>query len=191
MTYSLNTLQSSSAAEGQPVRMRAMRFAHEITLIAGFAALLFWLLAMLSFTPSDAAWSTSGTGGDVKNWGRPHRRLAGRWQLLLPGGLLGLVVPCRGLARLALVAGQLAARRRNRSGRTARARPFQPQPHRLLVRPCPAAVRQHDARMVAAVPARIAPAGLRRRRAGLSGGSGERALDGLHRLGAGRHWPAA
>ncbi|MDQ0571876.1 S-DNA-T family DNA segregation ATPase FtsK/SpoIIIE [Variovorax paradoxus] len=68
MTYSLNTLQSSSAAEGQPVRMRAMRFAHEITLIAGFAALLFWLLAMLSFTPSDAAWSTSGTGGDIKNW---------------------------------------------------------------------------------------------------------------------------
>lgn len=49
--------------------MRAMRFAHEITLIAGFAALLFWLLAMLSFTPSDAAWSTSGTGGEVKNWG--------------------------------------------------------------------------------------------------------------------------
>ncbi|QNK65344.1 DNA translocase FtsK [Variovorax sp. PAMC26660] len=69
MTYSLNTLQSSSAAEGQPVRMRAMRFAHEITLIVGFAALLFWLLAMLSFTPSDTAWSTSGTGGDVKNWG--------------------------------------------------------------------------------------------------------------------------
>lgn len=48
--------------------MRAMRFAHEITLIAGFAALLFWLLAMLSFTPSDAAWSTSGTGGEIKNW---------------------------------------------------------------------------------------------------------------------------
>ncbi|WP_295978620.1 DNA translocase FtsK [uncultured Variovorax sp.] len=69
MTYSLNTLQSSSAAEGQPVRVRAMRFAHEITLIAGFAALLFWLLSMLSFTPSDAAWSTSGTGGEIKNWG--------------------------------------------------------------------------------------------------------------------------
>ena len=68
MTYSLNTLQSSSDAEGQPVRQRAMRFAHEITLIAGFVVLLFWLLAMLSFTPSDAAWSTSGTGGEVKNW---------------------------------------------------------------------------------------------------------------------------
>ena len=70
MTYSLNTLQSSSSSsDAQPVRLKAMRFAHEITLIAGFVALLFWLLAMLSFTPSDAAWSTSGTGGDVKNWG--------------------------------------------------------------------------------------------------------------------------
>lgn len=69
MTYSLNTLQSSASGESQPVRLRAMRFAHEITLIAGFVALLFWLLAMLSFTPSDAAWSTSGTGGEVKNWG--------------------------------------------------------------------------------------------------------------------------
>lgn len=69
MTYSLNTLQNSSSGEPQPVRLRAMRFAHEITLIAGFVVLLFWLLAMLSFTPSDAAWSTSGTGGEVKNWG--------------------------------------------------------------------------------------------------------------------------
>ncbi len=68
MTYSLHTLHSTSA-EGQPVRTRALRFAHEITLIVGFVALLFWLLAMLSFTPSDAAWSTSGTGGEVKNWG--------------------------------------------------------------------------------------------------------------------------
>ncbi|HJS01900.1 MAG TPA: DNA translocase FtsK 4TM domain-containing protein [Variovorax sp.] len=69
MTYSLNTLQSSASGDAQPVRARAMRFAHEITLIAGFVALLFWLLAMLSFTPSDAAWSTSGTGGEIKNWG--------------------------------------------------------------------------------------------------------------------------
>ncbi|MEJ8850302.1 DNA translocase FtsK [Variovorax rhizosphaerae] len=69
MTYSLNTLHSSSAADNQPVRLRAMRFAHEISLIAGFAVLLFWLLAMFSYTASDAAWSTSGTGGDIKNWG--------------------------------------------------------------------------------------------------------------------------
>jgi S-DNA-T family DNA segregation ATPase FtsK/SpoIIIE len=69
MTYSLNTLQSHAGAAAQPVRTRALRFAHEITLIAGFVLLLFWLLAMLSYTPSDSAWSTSGTGGEVKNWG--------------------------------------------------------------------------------------------------------------------------
>ncbi|WP_213954999.1 MULTISPECIES: DNA translocase FtsK [unclassified Variovorax] len=69
MTYSLNTLHSSSAADSQPVRLRAMRFAQEISLIAGFAVLLFWLLSMFSYTSSDAAWSTSGTGGDIKNWG--------------------------------------------------------------------------------------------------------------------------
>ena len=75
MTYSLNTLHSSTG-DSQPVRQRALRFAHEITLIAGFVALLFWLLAMFSYTPSDAAWSTSGTGGSIKNWGG---RL-GAWQ---------------------------------------------------------------------------------------------------------------
>ena len=66
MTYSLHTLHSANAAP--PARQRALRFAHEISLIVGFMALLFWLLAMLSYTPSDAAWSTSGTGGTVKNW---------------------------------------------------------------------------------------------------------------------------
>ncbi|MEO7241370.1 MAG: DNA translocase FtsK 4TM domain-containing protein [Variovorax sp.] len=55
--------------ELHPVRARALRFAHELTLVAGLAALAFWLLALFSFTPSDAAWSTSGTGGAVKNWG--------------------------------------------------------------------------------------------------------------------------
>ena len=69
MTYSIHTLQSPATDTGQPVRLRALRFAQEITLIAGFVAILFWVLAMLSFTPTDAAWSTSGTGGEVKNWG--------------------------------------------------------------------------------------------------------------------------
>ncbi|MDM0043482.1 DNA translocase FtsK 4TM domain-containing protein [Variovorax dokdonensis] len=66
MSYSLNTLNSANAA--QPVRSRALRFAHEITLIVSFVLLLFWLMAMLSYTPSDSAWSTSGSGGEVKNW---------------------------------------------------------------------------------------------------------------------------
>ncbi|SIR02395.1 DNA translocase FtsK [Pseudacidovorax sp. RU35E] len=69
MTYSLHTLHNTAAPETPPVRQRALRFAHEISLVAGFALMLFWLLAMLSYTPSDAAWSTSGTGGAVKNWG--------------------------------------------------------------------------------------------------------------------------
>jgi len=68
MTYSLHTLHSPVDAEAPPARLRAMRFAHEISLIAGMALLLFWLLAMFSYTPSDAAWSTSGSGGAVKNW---------------------------------------------------------------------------------------------------------------------------
>ncbi|WP_295532319.1 DNA translocase FtsK [uncultured Pseudacidovorax sp.] len=69
MTYSLHTLHNTGAPEVPPVRQRALRFAHEISLVVGFALMLFWLLAMLSYTPSDAAWSTSGTGGAVKNWG--------------------------------------------------------------------------------------------------------------------------
>jgi S-DNA-T family DNA segregation ATPase FtsK/SpoIIIE len=69
MTYSLNALHPSPASEGQPVRARALRFAHEIMLIVSFAGMLFWFFSMLSFTPSDAAWSTSGAGGEVRNWG--------------------------------------------------------------------------------------------------------------------------
>jgi S-DNA-T family DNA segregation ATPase FtsK/SpoIIIE len=69
MTYSLNSLRTPNPTASPPARFRAIRFAHEITLLIGFVGLVFWLLAMLSFTPSDAAWSTSGTGGDVKNWG--------------------------------------------------------------------------------------------------------------------------
>ncbi len=51
------------------MQLRALRFVQEIALFAGAVLMLFWLLSMLSFTPSDAAWSTSGTGGEVKNWG--------------------------------------------------------------------------------------------------------------------------
>jgi S-DNA-T family DNA segregation ATPase FtsK/SpoIIIE len=51
------------------VRVRALRFAHEITLIAGFVALCSGCWRCSATRPSDAAWSTSGTGGAVKNWG--------------------------------------------------------------------------------------------------------------------------
>src|SRR3569832_373742 len=67
MTYSLNTLTQDSIPVGKPTGVG--RFAHEIALVAGAVAILFWLLALLSYSPQDAAFSTSGMGGPVRNWG--------------------------------------------------------------------------------------------------------------------------
>ena len=67
MTYSLNTLQANSAAV--PERSGMGRFAHEIALMAGLLVLTFTLVALLSYQVSDPAWSTSGTGAAVRNWG--------------------------------------------------------------------------------------------------------------------------
>lgn len=68
MTYSLHTLQNSP-----PVRSAAPtpsgfgRFGSEILLIFGFVALVLWVVALLSYSSSDGAWSTSGTGMLVVN----------------------------------------------------------------------------------------------------------------------------
>ncbi|WP_332775828.1 DNA translocase FtsK [Polaromonas sp.] len=74
MTYSLDTLNSrtssTSAAAGAPGGVK--RFAQEASLVLGLLGLLFWLAALLSYSPQDAAWSTSGSGeaaGAVHNWG--------------------------------------------------------------------------------------------------------------------------
>ena len=69
MTYSLNTLNASSSAKSAP-RTGAARFGHEIGLVVGLLALVFWLLALVSYSAQDAAWSTSGTRGAplVANW---------------------------------------------------------------------------------------------------------------------------
>jgi len=69
MTYSLNTLNASSAAKSQP-RTGAARFGHEIALVIGLLALVFWLLSLLSYSAQDAAWSTSGARDPhmVGNW---------------------------------------------------------------------------------------------------------------------------
>ncbi|SFB80090.1 DNA translocase FtsK [Polaromonas sp. OV174] len=75
MTYSLDTLNSRNppAAGASP---GVKRFAHEVSLILGLAGLVFWLAVLLSYSPQDAAWSTSGhadaaSGAQqvVKNWG--------------------------------------------------------------------------------------------------------------------------
>ena len=84
MTYSLHTLTQGPARE--PERAAPVRFAQEMTLILGLVALLFWLIALLSYSGLDAAWSTSGAGGATRNWGG---RL-GAWLADMSYFLLGL-----------------------------------------------------------------------------------------------------
>ena len=87
MTYSLNTLNSSRTSANPP-RSGWSRFMGELGLMAGFLMLIFCLLALLSYSPQDAAWSTSGHGGSVRN----KAGLLGAW--LADGGyfLLGFSV---------------------------------------------------------------------------------------------------
>ena len=59
MTYSLNTLNASTQTNGT-VRPAWQRFALEIALVLGAVALIIWLLALLTYSAQDAAWSTSG-----------------------------------------------------------------------------------------------------------------------------------
>ena len=68
MTYSLNTLNANPGKS--PIRSGAARFGHEIGLLIGLIALVFWLLALVSYSPQDAAWSDSGVGDAraVANW---------------------------------------------------------------------------------------------------------------------------
>ena len=66
MTYSLNTL-NPNVHSAQPTRSGWQRFAQEIALIAGALALLVWLLALVTFSVNDAAWSSSGTGQAMAN----------------------------------------------------------------------------------------------------------------------------
>ena len=66
MTYSLNTLNAdrASAPPGG-----VARFAHEVALVGGALVLGFWLMALLSHSLADPAWSTTGSQGEVGNWG--------------------------------------------------------------------------------------------------------------------------
>ncbi len=72
MTYSLNTLKNDtrptrSDADAKPTGFR--RFAQEIALTTGFVFMTFWLLALITHSPLDPAWTTSGTGSMVRNFG--------------------------------------------------------------------------------------------------------------------------
>ncbi len=70
MSYSLHTLNGSVEPELAPQGPRSLwgRFALEISLLIGGACLVLALLAMLSYNPGDAAWSTSGSRTGVHNW---------------------------------------------------------------------------------------------------------------------------
>ena len=68
MSYSLNTL-NNPAPGSRPQRGVVGRFAHEILLVLGFVVLVFWLMALVSYSVDDPAFSTSGSGAPVRNWG--------------------------------------------------------------------------------------------------------------------------
>ena len=69
MTYSLHTLTSSNTRNAVPPASGASRFAQEIGLFLGLVALVFCMLALMSHSAQDPAWSTSGVSGTVRNWG--------------------------------------------------------------------------------------------------------------------------
>ncbi|MEO8250572.1 MAG: DNA translocase FtsK 4TM domain-containing protein, partial [Burkholderiales bacterium] len=69
MTYSLDTLRSAQTLN--PEGSGIGRLLREAALLVAFVLLLFWFLALLSYSPLDAAWSTTGSGaaGVTRNWG--------------------------------------------------------------------------------------------------------------------------
>ncbi len=71
MTYSLHTLKDASAVPAEITGWR--RFLQEIALVAGFVALAFTLISLLSYHRTDPAWwltTGQGRGGvNVANWG--------------------------------------------------------------------------------------------------------------------------
>ena len=68
MTYSIHTLHSNRS-EPAPPASSWERIASESVLIVGLVCLLFWAVALISYTPQDTAWTTSGTGAALLNRG--------------------------------------------------------------------------------------------------------------------------
>ena len=66
MAYPLNTFNSD---EGEALPRSVLgRFAQEVTLALGMALIIFAVMALVSYSPQDAAWSTSGSGAPLRNW---------------------------------------------------------------------------------------------------------------------------
>ena len=100
MAYPLNTFNGASA--GPAARSGLARFAQEVALVLGLALIVFMTLALLSYSPRDAAWSTSGAGAAVHNWAGK----LGAWLADLAYALLGFSAWwCVAVALRAWVAG--------------------------------------------------------------------------------------
>jgi S-DNA-T family DNA segregation ATPase FtsK/SpoIIIE len=68
MTYSIHTLHSNRS-EPTPPPSSWERIANEGVLVVSLVFLLFWVVALISYTPQDTAWTTSGTGAALVNRG--------------------------------------------------------------------------------------------------------------------------
>jgi len=69
MTYRLHTLNSSDSPGAASARAGRARWGNELMLFVALVLLIYWVLALLSHDLRDAAWSTSGDGGGVRNRG--------------------------------------------------------------------------------------------------------------------------
>ncbi len=89
MTYSLNTLQGGAAeGDGGSGRPGLARLLQETLAVVVLGALLVWWLALLSYSPADPAFTTTGDGGATRNWvGR-----LGAWVADVSYATLGLSV---------------------------------------------------------------------------------------------------
>ena len=93
MTYSINTLKGSGR-DGSPPSSQ-FRFAQEISLFVTALVLLFWLTALLTYSVTDSAWSTSGVGDHIHNWmGRVGAWLADLTYFLTGFSAWWLVLGC-------------------------------------------------------------------------------------------------
>jgi DNA segregation ATPase FtsK/SpoIIIE, S-DNA-T family len=101
MTYSLNTLNADRISESPA---GVSRFAQEIGLVLGAAALAFWLLALLSHSAADPAWSTTGTLATANNWGGRLGALLSDWSYYLLGFSVWWVFLAAGRAWLSVLA---------------------------------------------------------------------------------------
>ena len=88
MSYSLHTLNNDARPDPAAKPTGWRRFAQEIALFAGFVFMVFWLMALLTHSAADPAWTTSGNGATVRNFGGR----AGAWLGDLSFFLLGYTV---------------------------------------------------------------------------------------------------